>query len=301
MNILVTGGCGFIGSDYLNQMVIKYPFDNFVCIDKLTYAGNLDNINPIKDKDNFKFIKGDICDEKLIDDLFNKTHFDLVINFAAETHVDASIINPDIFYKTNVLGVLNLLKASTKYKVGRFHQVSTDEVYGDKPLNSKDSFIETDALHPSSPYSSSKASAELLVMAFHRTYNLDVTISRSVNNYGNNQNKEKFIPKVIDCLKNEKEIPLYGDGLNIRSWIDVSKNNYYIDMISRFANNGEIYNISDNFEISNIDLIKLIAKHFNITNYKIKYIENRPGHDERMSISNYKLTRFILGIEEGRL
>ncbi len=301
MNILVTGGCGFIGSDYLNQMVIKYPFDNFVCIDKLTYAGNLDNINPIKDKDNFKFIKGDICDEKLIDDLFNKTHFDLVINFAAETHVDASIINPDIFYKTNVLGVLNLLKASTKYKVGRFHQVSTDEVYGDKPLNSKDSFIETDALHPSSPYSSSKASAELLVMAFHRTYNLDVTISRSVNNYGNNQNKEKFIPKVIDCLKNEKEIPLYGDGLNIRSWIDVSKNNYYIDMISRFANNGEIYNISDNFEISNIDLIKLIAKHFNITNYKIKYIENRPGHDERMSILNYKLTRFILGIEEGRL
>ncbi|HBS10242.1 MAG TPA: dTDP-glucose 4,6-dehydratase [Firmicutes bacterium] len=301
MNILVTGGCGFIGSNYLNKMVKNYPYDSFVCVDKLTYAGHIENIKNILDLHNFRFIKGDICDKKLIDDLFKEIHFDLIINYAAETHVDTSIKNPDIFLKTNIEGVLNLLEASIKYNVGRFHQVSTDEVYGDKELDSSDSFIETDVLKPSSPYSASKASAELLVMAFHRTFGLDVTISRSVNNYGINQNKEKFIPTIIDCIKNGKEIPVYGKGNNIRSWIDVDKNNYYIDMISRYANNGEIYNISDNLELSNLKLIKMIADHFNIKEYKINFIDDRLGHDKRMSISNYKLKRFILGLEEGRL
>lgn len=301
MNILVTGGCGFIGSNYLNKMVKNYPYDSFVCVDKLTYAGHIENIKNILDLHNFRFIKGDICDKKLIDDLFKEIHFDLIINYAAETHVDTSIKNPDIFLKTNIEGVLNLLEASIKYNVGRFHQVSTDEVYGDKELDSSDSFIETDVLKPSSPYSASKASAELLVMAFHRTFGLDVTISRSVNNYGINQNKEKFIPTIIDCIKKGKEIPVYGKGNNIRSWIDVDKNNYYIDMISRYANNGEIYNISDNLELSNLELIKMIAEHFNIKEYKINFIDDRLGHDKRMSISNYKLKRFILGLEEGRL
>ncbi|MBO8428010.1 MAG: GDP-mannose 4,6-dehydratase [Firmicutes bacterium] len=296
MKILVTGGCGFIGSNYLNVMIKKYPNDYFICLDKLTYAGNVNNLD-ILDEPNFKLVIGDICDEVIVSKILNEG-IDLIINFAAETHVDNSIINPKTFYKSNIFGVINLLELCKKYKVKRFHQVSTDEVYGDLPLDSNYSFKENDPLKPSSPYSSSKASAELITLAYYRTYGLDVTITRSVNNFGPHQNKEKFIPKIIDCIEKNQEIPVYGNGLNIRSWINVNKNNFYIDLISRYANSGEVYNISDNLELTNLEVIDKVSKYLKKT-YRIKFTKDRLGHDLKMSIDNTKLKRFVQAIEEG--
>ena len=220
MKFLVTGGAGFIGSNYLHYVVNKYPKDKFICIDALTYAGNYNNIKELEKKNNFKFVKGDIRDKDLIEKLFEKEKFDIVVNFAAESHVDNSIKNPNLFADTNVLGTMTLMNACVKYGIKRYHQVSTDEVYGDLPLDRPDlKFNETTPIHTSSPYSASKAGADLQVLAYARTYKLPITISRCSNNYGAYQFPEKLIPVVISKALNNENIPVYGTGENVRDWI----------------------------------------------------------------------------------
>ena len=234
MKTLITGGAGFIGSNYLHYVVNKYPNEEFVCIDALTYAGNYENLLPIINKENFKFIKMDITDRENVFKLFEQEKFDNVINFAAESHVDNSIKNPKIFLTTNIIGTQVLMDASLKYNVGRYHQVSTDEVYGDLPLDRKDLlFTELTPIHTSSPYSASKASADLLVMAYIRTFNLPATISRCSNNYGPYQFPEKLIPVVISKALNDQKIPVYGTGENVRDWIHVHDHNIGVDLILR--------------------------------------------------------------------
>ena len=299
MNYLVTGGAGFIGSHFLIQMVKKYPNDFYICFDALTYAGNLHNLDEIKDYPNFRFVHGDITKVSEVEDVFRKFKIHYVVNFAAETHVDNSISGPDIFYKTNVLGTVNLLNAARKFGVVRFHQISTDEVYGDLPLDSKFSFTETSPLKPSSPYSSSKAAADLAVLAYARTYGLDVTISRSVNNFGKNQYKEKLIPKTLDLIAHNQPIIIYGDGLNVRSWIDVDKNNYYIDLIVRYSNPGEIYNIADDIELTNLQMVYGILEKLSLDDYPINFVTDRPGHDLKMSVNPKKVRDFVNQVEEG--
>ena len=244
MKFLVTGGAGFIGSNYMHYVVNKYPNDEFVCLDALTYAGNYNNIKDLENMPNYKFIKGDIRDIEFIDRLFDEEKFDVVINFAAESHVDNSIKNPGVFLTTNIIGTQVLMDASRKYNIKRYHQVSTDEVYGDLPLDRPDlKFTEDTPIHTSSPYSSSKAGADLLVMAYYRTYGLPVTISRCSNNYGPYQFPEKLIPVVISkALKNEP-IPVYGKGENVRDWIHVIDHNIGVDKIVREGRVGEIYNL----------------------------------------------------------
>ena len=283
---LITGGAGFIGSNYLLQNVIKHPENQYVCLDALTYASNISYLKPLMDKGNFKFVKGNICNLKLVDALFKEEQFDIVINFAAESHVDNSILNPSIFLKTNVIGTQVLLNASLKYKVKRFHQVSTDEVYG----SSKDyAFKEDDTLNPSSAYSASKASADLLVLAYYKTYNLPVSISRCSNNYGLNQHKEKLIPKVIYNAKHNKKIPVYGTGNNLRDWIYVLDHCDAIDLIIDKGKEGNIYNIKGNKEITNIELIKFILKTLNKNENLIEFVDDRLGHDFRYLIDDCKI------------
>lgn len=287
---LITGGAGFIGSNYLNIMVNKYPKDDFVCLDSLTYAGNFLNLEKIKNNSNFKFIKGNICNKKLVFELFKKEKFDYVINFAAETHVDRSIVNPTIFIKTNVLGTQVLLEASRKYRIKRFHQISTDEVYGDLPLNRKDLlFLEDTPLKASSPYSASKASADLLVLAYHRTYNLDVSISRCSNNYGPYQFPEKLIPVVISKALNDEQIPVYGTGENIRDWIHVHDHNVGVDLIVRNGQVGEVYNLGGRSEKTNLELVKIILKELKKSEELISFVEDRKGHDLRYAIDCSKI------------
>lgn len=292
MKYLITGGAGFIGSNYLHYVVNKYKDDYFVCLDALTYAGNYNNIKSLKEKENYKFIKGNITDSDFIDELFKKEKFDVVINFAAESHVDNSIKNPHIFLNTNIIGVQVLLDSSRKYNVKRFHQVSTDEVYGDLPLDRKDLlFKEETPLHASSPYSASKASADLLVMAYYRTFNVPVTISRCSNNYGPYQFPEKLIPVVISkALKNEK-IPVYGKGNNVRDWIHVHDHNIGVDMIVRHGKVGEIYNLGGHSERTNLDVVKTILKQMNKSEDLISFVEDRPGHDMRYAIDSSKIEK----------
>ncbi len=292
MKVLVTGGAGFIGSNFLHYMVNKYDDYNFVCLDALTYAGNYENLLDIARKKNFKFIKGDITDKDFIDKLFSEEKFDWVINFAAESHVDNSIKNPNIFLTTNIIGTEVLMDASLKYNVKRYHQISTDEVYGDLPLDRKDlKFREDTPLHTSSPYSASKASADLLVLAYIRTYNLPATISRCSNNYGPYQFPEKLIPVVISkALKNEK-IPVYGNGLNVRDWIHVHDHNTAVDLIMHKGKIGEIYNIGGNSEKTNIELVKLILKELNKEEELITFVEDRKGHDLRYAIDSSKIEK----------
>ena len=222
MKILVTGGAGFIGGNFVHYMVNKYPEDDIVNLDLLTYCGNLETLKPVEGKPNYRFVRGDIADREFIFDLFEKEHFDVVINFAAESHVDRSIKNPEIFVQTNVLGTTTLMDACNKYGIKRYHQVSTDEVYGDLPLDRPDLFFTEDTpIHTSSPYSSSKASADLFVMAYHRTFGLPVTISRCSNNYGPYQFPEKLIPLMISRALDDKKLPVYGEGLNVRDWLHV--------------------------------------------------------------------------------
>ena len=290
MNFLITGGAGFIGSNFLHLMTKKYPQDNYVCLDALTYAGHLDSISSLMKLNNFKFIKGDIRDKEKVFELFNKNNFDVVINFAAESHVDNSILNPQLFFETNVIGTSILMDACLKYNIKRFHQISTDEVYGDI-LNNKTvlKFNEESSLHPSNPYSSSKASADLLVQAYYRTYGLPVTISRSSNNYGPYQYPEKLIPLMIkNALKNEK-LPLYGDGLNVRDWLHVYDHCEAVDLIVRKSQVGEIYNIGSNNEKSNIEIVKTILKELNKEESLITYIKDRLGHDRRYSMDISKI------------
>lgn len=290
MKILVTGGAGFIGSNFLHYEIAKYKNDEFVCLDALTYAGNYNNIKNLEGKPNYKFVKGDITDRDFIFDLFEKEKFDIVINFAAESHVDNSIKNPEVFLKTNIIGTSVLMDASKKYGIKRYHQISTDEVYGDLPLDRKDLlFTEKTPLHTSSPYSSSKASADLLVMAYARTYGLPVTISRCSNNYGPYQFPEKLIPVVISkALKGEK-IPVYGTGSNVRDWIHVIDHNIGVDLIVRNGKDGEVYNLGGHSERTNLEVVKTILKQLGKPENLIEFVEDRKGHDLRYAIDSSKV------------
>ena len=290
MKFLITGGAGFIGSNYLHYVTEKYPNDYFVCIDALTYAGNYNNIKALESRDNFKFVKGNINDRDLVYNLFETEKFDYVINFAAESHVDNSIKNPTIFLETNIIGTSVLMDACVKYGIKRFHQVSTDEVYGDLPLDRPDLlFTEETPIHTSSPYSTSKASADLLVMAYHRTYGLPVTISRCSNNYGPYQFPEKLIPVVFSkAMKNEK-IPVYGTGENVRDWIHVYDHNVGVDLIVRNGRAGEVYNLGGHSERSNLTVVKTILKQLGKSEDLIEFVTDRKGHDLRYAIDSTKI------------
>ena len=300
-NLLVTGGAGFIGSNFIKYLFEKYPSVNIYNLDKLTYAANLNNTNSYKNYSQYKFIKGNICDKNLLNKIFKNYNIDGVINFAAESHVDNSINNPGLFFETNINGVYCLLQTAFRfwmkspheikkeYVNARFHQISTDEVYGSIE---KGSAKENSKYYPNSPYSASKASADMLVRSFHKTYGLNTTISISSNNFGENQHKEKFIPKIINCIKNYKEIPVYGNGKNIRNWIYVLDNCKAIVKIFNEANSNEIFNVGSNKELSNLDLIKTIFDIININSdfeKKIKFIDDRHGHDFRYSLNSNKL------------
>ena len=287
---LVTGGAGFIGSNYMHYVVNKYPEDYFVCLDALTYAGNYNNIKDLEGKNNYKFVCGDITDSEFIDKLFSEEQFDVVINFAAESHVDNSIKNPRLFLMTNIIGTQTLMDASRKYGIKRYHQVSTDEVYGDLPLDRPDLlFTEQTPLHTSSPYSSSKASADLLVMAYYRTYGLPVTISRCSNNYGPYQFPEKLIPVVISKALNDEKIPVYGKGENVRDWIHVIDHNIGVDLIVRNGRVGEVYNLGGHSERTNLEVVKTILKQLGKSEDLITFVTDRPGHDLRYAIDSTKV------------
>ena len=290
MKILVTGGAGFIGGNFIHYMVNKYPEDEIVNLDLLTYAGNLETLKPVEDKPNYRFVKGDIADRPFIMDLFAKEKFDIVVNFAAESHVDRSIKDPGIFVQTNVLGTTTLLDASKEYGVKRYHQVSTDEVYGDLPLDRPDLFFtETTPLHTSSPYSSSKASADLFVLAYHRTFGLPVTVSRCSNNYGPYQFPEKLIPLMISRALDDEQLPVYGTGENVRDWLHVEDHCVAIDLIIRNGKVGEVYNIGGHNERTNLEVVKVILKALDKPESLIKYVTDRPGHDRRYAIDPTKM------------
>lgn len=287
---LVTGGAGFIGGNFLHIMVNKYPNDQYVCIDALTYAGNMETLEPIMNKPNFKFVHENICNREAVFKLFEEEHFDYIINFAAESHVDRSIENPEIFLKTNILGTQVLMDACRKYGIKRYHQVSTDEVYGDLPLDRPDLyFTEETPIHTSSPYSASKAGADLLVLAYHRTFKLPVTISRCSNNYGPYHFPEKLIPLMIQkALKNES-LPVYGNGANVRDWLYVGDHCNAIDLIVRSGKDGEVYNIGGHNERSNLEVVKTILKALNKPETLITYVKDRPGHDLRYAMDPTKI------------
>ncbi|MCR5625452.1 MAG: dTDP-glucose 4,6-dehydratase, partial [Lachnospiraceae bacterium] len=290
MKIIVTGGAGFIGGNFCHYMVNTYPEDTILCIDKLTYAGNLETLEPIMDKSNFKFFKTDICDREEIYKIFEIEKPDVVINFAAESHVDRSITNPEIFLETNIIGTSVMLDACRKYGIKRYHQVSTDEVYGDLPLDRPDLFFtEETPIHTSSPYSSSKASADLLVMAYMRTYGVPCTISRCSNNYGPYHFPEKLIPLIIANALNDKEIPVYGKGENVRDWLYVIDHCRAIDLIVRKGTEGEVYNIGGHNEKTNLEVVKTVLSALNKSEDLITYVTDRPGHDMRYAIDPTKI------------
>ena len=308
MKILVTGGAGFIGGNFAHMMVRKYPEDQVVVLDALTYAGNLETLEPIMNEPNFRFVKGDIRDRAFIDTLFENEKFDIVVNFAAESHVDRSIENPEIFLETNIMGVQVLMDACRKYSVKRYHQVSTDEVYGDLPLDRPDLLFHEDTpLQTSSPYSASKAAADLLVHAYHRTYGLPVTISRCSNNYGPYHFPEKLIPLVISRALADESIPVYGEGANVRDWLYVTDHCSAIDLIIRKGKVGEVYNIGGHNEKSNLEVVKTILKALGKSEDLITYVKDRPGHDLRYAMDPTKIEtelgwepefRFEEGIQE---
>lgn len=288
-NILVTGGAGFIGSNFIYYMQRKHPDCRLVCIDALTYAGNLYTLDEAR-KGNFRFVLGDITDRKAVFALCEEEKFDAIVNFAAESHVDRSIENPEVFLKTNILGTQVLLDACNKYKIPRYHQVSTDEVYGDLPLDRPDLFFtETTPIHTSSPYSASKASADLLVMAYHRTFGTPATISRCSNNYGPYQFPEKLIPLMIAKALSDEKLPVYGEGLNVRDWLYVDDHCKAIDMILENGRIGEIYNIGGHNEKANIDVVRTILKAVGKDENLITYVKDRPGHDMRYAIDPAKI------------
>lgn len=289
MKILVTGAAGFIGGNYVHYLVEKYPDDKIVALDKLTYAGNIETLEPVMDK--IKFVKEDICNRSAIYKLFEEENFDVVVNFAAESHVDRSIEDPEIFLQTNIIGTQVLMDASRKYKVKRYHQVSTDEVYGDLPLDRPDLFFMEDTpLETSSPYSASKASADLLVQAYHRTFKLPITISRCSNNYGPYQFPEKLIPLMIAIALDNEKLPVYGKGENVRDWLHVKDHCSAIDLIVRNGKVGEVYNIGGHNERTNLEVVKTILKQLDKPESLINYVTDRPGHDQRYAIDPTKIT-----------
>ena len=290
MTIIVTGGAGFIGSNFIFHMLKKYPEYRIVCLDKLTYAGNLSTLSSVMDKPNFRFVKADICDREAVENLFEEEKPDIVVNFAAESHVDRSIEDPGIFLKTNILGTQTLMDACRKYGIKRYHQVSTDEVYGDLPLDRPDLlFTEQTPIHTSSPYSSSKAGADLLVLAYYRTYGLPVTVSRCSNNYGPDHFPEKLIPLMIANALNDKPLPVYGECLNVRDWLYVEDHCKAIDLIIHKGRVGEVYNIGGHNEMRNIDIVKLICKELGKSEDLITHVTDRKGHDMRYAIDPTKI------------
>ena len=290
MTIIITGGAGFIGSNYIFYHMAAHPEDRVICLDKLTYAGNLSTLEPVLKDSRFRFVKEDICNREAVYDLFEQEHPDVVVNFAAESHVDRSILDPETFLKTNIIGTSVLMDACRKYGIRRFHQVSTDEVYGDLPLDRPDLlFTEQTPLHTSSPYSSSKAAADLLALAYVRTYELPVTISRCSNNYGPYQFPEKLIPLMINNALNEKPLPVYGKGLNVRDWLYVEDHCKAIDLILQKGTIGEVYNIGGHNEMANIDIVRLICSKLDRPESLIKYVTDRKGHDMRYAIDPTKI------------
>ncbi len=308
MNIIVTGGAGFIGGNFVHYMLKKYSDYKIICVDCLTYAGNMETLAPVMGNPNFRFCKVDITDRDTVFGVFEEEHPDIVVNFAAESHVDRSIENPDVFLKTNILGTQVMMDACRKYGVRRYHQVSTDEVYGDLPLDRPDLFFtETTPIHTSSPYSASKASADLLVQAYYRTFELPVTISRCSNNYGPYHFPEKLIPLMIANALNDKPLPVYGKGENVRDWLYVEDHCKAIDLIIHNGRVGEVYNIGGHNEMKNIDIVKIICKALDKPESLITYVTDRKGHDMRYAIDPTKIrnelgwfpeTKFADGIQK---
>ncbi|MBR2780527.1 MAG: dTDP-glucose 4,6-dehydratase [Eubacteriaceae bacterium] len=308
MKILVTGGAGFIGSNFIYYQLKNHPEDSVVCLDDLTYAGNLSTLKEAMEKDNFTFIKGNIADRDLVDRVFAEHRPDIVVNFAAESHVDRSILDPGLFLTTNVMGTQVMMDACRKYNTARFHQVSTDEVYGDLPLDRPELFFtEETPIHASSPYSASKASADLLAGAYHRTYGLPVSISRCSNNYGPYHFPEKLIPLIITRALNDETIPVYGTGENVRDWLYVEDHCSAIDLIIRKGTPGEVYNIGGHNERTNLDVVKTVLAALGKPESLITFVTDRPGHDMRYAIDPTKIgselgwvptTRFEDGIRQ---
>ncbi|MER0280833.1 dTDP-glucose 4,6-dehydratase [Clostridioides difficile] len=306
--ILITGGAGFIGSNFVHYILNKYVDYFIVNLDLLTYAGNLETLREIQDKPNYKFVKGDISDKEQVYKLFEEEKFDIVVNFAAESHVDKSVENPQLFIQTNVMGTQVLLDASRKYGVKRYHQISTDEVYGDLPIDRKDLFFtEKSSINPSSPYSASKTAADLLVSSYYRTYGLPTTISRCSNNYGPYHFPEKLIPLMILNALEDKQLPVYGNGENVRDWLHVYDHCTAIDLIIHKGKIGEVYNIGGHNERSNIEVVKNILNLLGKSEDLISYVNDRPGHDLRYAIDPSKIENelgwkakydFDLGIRE---
>ena len=290
MTVIVTGGAGFIGSNFIYHMLAAHPDYRIVCIDCLTYAGNMSTLADAMKNKNFRFYKTDICDREAVYNIFETEKPDIVVNFAAESHVDRSIENPDVFLRTNILGTGVMMDACRKFGIKRYHQVSTDEVYGDLPLDRPDLlFTEDTPLHTSSPYSSSKAGADLLVLAYHRTYGLPVTVSRCSNNYGPYQFPEKLIPlMIVNCL-HDRPLPVYGTGENVRDWLYVEDHCRAIDLIIHNGRVGEVYNVGGHNEMRNIDIVKLILKNLGKPESLIKYVADRKGHDMRYAIDPTKI------------
>lgn len=291
MTIIVTGGAGFIGSNFIFYMMKAHPDYRLVCLDKLTYAGNLSTLKSVLDMPSFRFVRGDICDRDLVYSLFDEEHPDAVVNFAAESHVDRSILDPSLFLQTNIIGTSVLMDAARRAGNIRFHQISTDEVYGDLPLDRKDLFFtETTPLHTSSPYSSSKAAADLLALSYHRTYGLPVTISRCSNNYGPYHFPEKLIPlMIINALKG-KSLPVYGQGINVRDWLYVEDHCRAVDLILHKGRIGEVYNVGGHNEMRNIDIVRIILRQLGKSEDLITFVEDRKGHDLRYAIDPHKIS-----------
>lgn len=290
MTIIVTGGAGFIGSNFIFYMMKKYQEYRIVCLDKITYAGNIATLSPIMNNPQFRFLKADICDREAVYKLFEDEKPDIVVNFAAESHVDRSIENPEVFLQTNIIGTGVLMDACCKYGITRFHQVSTDEVYGDLPLDRTDLlFTEETPIRTSSPYSSSKAAADLLALSYHRTYGLPVSISRCSNNYGPYHFPEKLIPLMIINALNDKHLPVYGKGINVRDWLYVEDHCKAIDLIIHEGRVGEVYNIGGRNEMRNIDIVKIICDILGKPYSLITYVEDRKGHDLRYAIDPTKI------------
>ncbi len=290
MTIIVTGGAGFIGSNFIYYELREHPEDRIVCLDCLTYAGNLANLEGAMKKDNFRFVKADITDKAAVEKLFEEEHPDIVVNFAAESHVDRSVEDPGLFLRTNILGTQTLMDACRKYGIKRYHQVSTDEVYGDLPLDRPDLFFtEETPIHTSSPYSASKASADLLVLAYARTFRLPVSITRCSNNYGPYHFPEKLIPLMISRALADESLPVYGTGENVRDWLYVEDHCAAIDLVIRKGREGEIYNVGGHNERTNLEVVKTILRELGKPESLITFVKDRPGHDRRYAIDPTKL------------
>ena len=290
MTILVTGGAGFIGANFVHYQLKEHPEDRVVCLDALTYAGNLENLTEALQNPRFRFVKGDIADRETVNALFEEEKPDIVVNFAAESHVDRSITQPELFLRTNILGTQVLMDACRKFGVGRYHQVSTDEVYGDLPLDRPDLFFTEDTpIHTSSPYSASKASADLLVLAYYRTFHLPVSITRCSNNYGPYHFPEKLIPLMITRALNDQSLPVYGKGENIRDWLYVEDHCAAVDLVMRKGREGEVYNVGGHNERTNLEVVKTVLRELGKPESLITFVTDRPGHDRRYAIDPSKI------------